>query len=141
MPAEARSSTSAARVVYAGIVASTLISTGGALATSLTLGTASTMVDLSDWLGLAAGLGAIGAGFRQRRVLTGAAAPGPLETWWSEHAGRVLLMWGLLELGGLFGAVLLFATGHLPAYAVLTALALVGIVLTPPGRIAQNRPS
>lgn len=130
-----RPASSAARVVYAGIVASTLIISLGALATSFTLGTATTAAGLFDAVALLAGSAAFVAGFQQRRRLTRAGAGRSAEEWWGENAGRVLLMWGLLELTAVTGAVVVFATGHLTAFVALAVLALAGLGTLSPGRV------
>lgn len=123
-------------MVYAGIMASTTIVTLGAFVVSKSLGSMSYSVAVPDSAVFVVGLGVLIAGLRQRRRLDGPLRGGTAEQWWVENAGRALLLWGLLELGALIGAGLLFATGHLPVYAVLAGLALAGLVLSSPGRLA-----
>ena len=135
MAAGPRTASSAARVVYAGIVASTLIISVGALATSFTLGTATTAASLFDAIALLGGAAAFLAGFRQRKRLTRAGGGRSAEEWWGENAGRVLLIWGLLELTAVAGAVVVFATGHLTAFVALAVLALAGLGTLSPGRV------
>ncbi len=130
-----RSPSSAARVVYAGIVASTLIISGGALATSVALGTATTAAGLFDWLALLSGSAAFITGFQQRKRLTRAGGGRSAEEWWGDNSGRVLLIWGLLELTAVVGAAVVFATGHLTAFAALAALALAGLGTMSPARV------
>lgn len=133
MPPTPRSPSSAARVVFAGIVASTLIITAGALTMSLALGTATTAAGLPDGAALVAGSVAFVAGIQQRNRL-GQAGNRSAEDWWGENSGRVLLVWGLFELTAVAGAAVVFATGHLTAFVALAVLGLAGLFTLPPGR-------
>ena len=135
MPPAPRSPSAAARVVYAGIVASTLIITGGALTTSLTLGTATTAAGLFDWVALISGSAAFVTGFQPRKRLTLPGGGRTAEEWWGDNGGRVLLVWGLLELTAVAGAVVVFATGHLTAFVALAVLGLAGLGTLSPGRV------
>ena len=135
MPTVPRSHFSAARIVYAGIVASTLIITGGALTMSLTLGTATTAAGLPDGAALIFGSATFVAGFRQRARLSQPVGGGSAEAWWGENTGRVLLIWGLMELTAVAGAVVAFATGHLTAFVALAVLGLAGLGTLSPGQV------
>ncbi len=123
-------------MVYAGIMASTIIVTLGAFVVSKSLGSMTYAVAAFDSVVFVVGLGVLIAGLRQRRRLDGQRRAGANEQWWVENAARTLVLWGLLELGALIGAGLLFATGHLPVYAVLAGVALAGLALSSPGRLA-----
>lgn len=125
-------------MVYAGIVASTTIITLGAFITSRTLGAMTGDIGRLDALVFLAGLGALGAGFRRRARLVNHDAGRVPELWWGENAGRVLVVWVLMELGGVIGAVLLFATGRAPVSAILAVLALAGLALSSPGRLSRG---
>jgi hypothetical protein len=135
VPSAPRSASSAARVVYVGIVASTLIICIGGLTLSLTLGTATSAAGLLDWLALGSGAVAFLTAFRQRSKLSRLGEGGSAAEWWSDNAGKVLLIWGLLELTAIAGAVVVFATGHLTAFAALAALSLAGLGTLSPGRL------
>ena len=135
VPSAPRSASSAARVVYLGIVASTLIISIGGLTLSLTLGTATSAAGLLDWLALGVGAVAFLTGFSRRNKLSRLREGGSAEEWWIENAGKVLLIWGLLELTAVAGAVVVFASGHLTAFAALAALSLAGLGTLSPGRM------
>jgi hypothetical protein len=130
-----RSPSSAARIVYAGIVASTSIITVGALTTSLVLGTATAAAGLPDGLALVAGAAAFLAGIRSRKRLRPSGSGDTGDQWWNENGGRVLLIWGLMELTAVTGAVVVFATGHLTAFAALAVLGLAGLASLSPRRV------
>ncbi len=121
--------------MYAGIFASTIIVTVGALVVRKSLGSMSYGVGRFDWMVFVAGLGALIFAYRQRQRF-GDGHSHQAEQWWGDHSGQALLVWGLLEVGALIGAVLLFSTGRFPVYAVLAGLALAGLVLTSPSRLA-----
>ena len=138
MPPAARSPSSAARVVYAGILASTLIVSSGALVVSLSLGSMTAALAPLDAVVFLVGMGALLAAFRQRQRLGGSTRGETVESWWGENGGKALLVWGLLELGALIGAMLIFATGRFPIYAVLATVALSGLVVSSPGRLVRG---
>ena len=135
MPPAPRSPSSAARVVYAGIIASTLIISVGALIVSLALGTATTAAGLPDWVALISGSAAFVIGFQQRKRLSRPHGADSAEEWWGENGGRALLIWGLLELTAVAGAAVVFATGHLTAFVGLAVLGLAGLGTLSPGRV------
>ena len=136
MPSAPRSHTSAARIVYAGIVASTLIIIVGALTLSLTLGNATAAAGLADGVALVFGAATFSWGFRLRARLRQPTARESVDDWWNANTGRVLLMWGLMELTAIAGAVVTFATGHLTAFVALAVLGLAGLGTLAPGRVA-----
>jgi len=136
-PAE-RASSSSARVVYAGIVASTLIVTIGALVVSMSLKSASGSLGAPDAVVFLLGLGVFVAGTKIRQRLGERRGGRSREEWWTANAGRVLLLWGLMELAAMAGAALLFATDHLPVFVVLALAALAGLATSSPGRFAAD---
>lgn len=138
MPPAQRAPSSAARVVYAGIFASTIIINLGALVVSLSLRASVTAVSAPDLVVLLAGLGALLAGIRLRHRLGGRRSGQTREEWWGENAGRALMLWGLLELCALPGAVLMFATGHVTIFAGLTAMAVASLAMCAPGRLTGD---
>lgn len=138
MPQAERTPSSSARVVYAGIVASTLIVTIGALVVSMSLKSASGSLGAPDAVAFLLGLGVILAGTKIRLRLGESKRGQSREEWWTAHAGRVLLLWGLMELTAMAGAVLLFATGHLLVFVVLALAALAGLATSSPGRFAAD---
>jgi len=138
VPQAGRAPSSSARVVYAGIVASPLIVTVGALVVSMSLNSASGKLGAPDAVAFLLGLAVFVVGMRIRQRLGERRGGQTREEWWAANAGRVLLLWGLLELGAMAGAVLLFATGHLPVFAVLALAALAGLMASSPGRLAAD---
>lgn len=130
-----RSPSSAARIVFIGIVASTSIITIGALTTSLVLGTATAAAGLPDGVALVAGAGAFVAGIQQRKRLRPSGSGESIDQWWNVNGGRLVLIWGLMELTAVSGAVVVFATGHLTAFAALTVLGLAGLASLSPRRV------
>ena len=138
MPQAQRAPSSSARVVYAGIVASTLIVSLGALVVSMSLDSASGRLGPPDAAAFLLGLGVFVAGMRIRQRLGERRGGQSREEWWTAHAGRVLLLWGLMELAAMAGAALLFATGHLPVFVVLALAALAGLATSSPGRLAAE---
>ena len=138
MPQAERAPSSSARVVYAGIVASTLIVSLGALVVSMSLKSFSTGIGLGDLAALLVGFGAFGAVVRRLQRLGGRRTGQSRDEWWGENAGRVLLVWGLWELGAMAGAALLFATGHYPIFTVLALAALAGLATSSPGRFPAD---
>ena len=50
------------------------------------------------------------------------------EQWWNRHLGRAVLLWSLLELAAVIGAVTLMATGHLAVFAALALFGLGGLL-------------
>ena len=138
MPQAGRAPSSSARVVYAGIVASTLIVTLGALVVSTSLKSASGSLGAPDAVAFLLGLGVFLAGTKIRQRLGERRGGQSREEWWTAHAGRVLLLWGLMETAAMAGAVLLFATGHLSVFVVLSLAALAGLATSSPGRFAAD---
>jgi hypothetical protein len=59
------------------------------------------------------------------------------EDWWNRQLGRAVLIWAFLEMPAVVGAVTLMATRHVPAWAGLGALAMGGLVLAGPARLAR----
>ncbi len=59
------------------------------------------------------------------------------DAWWQEHLGRAVLIWSVLELPAIVGAITLFATRHLPGFLALGAVALAG--LSDRGRPGSSR--
>ena len=94
--------------------------------------------DQPDAVAFLLGLAVFVVGMRIRQRLGERRGGQTREEWWAANAGRVLLLWGLLELGAMAGAVLLFATGHLPVFAVLALAALAGLMASSPGRLAAD---
>jgi hypothetical protein len=123
-------------VLYAGIVASTLIISAGALAMSITLGTATPVTGWPDWVALVVGSGSFVAGMQRRKGLSRRGAGQTADQWWGENAGGVLTIWGLLELAAIAGALVVFATGHLTVFVALAVLALAALLTLTPGRVA-----
>ena len=138
MPPAERAPSSSARVVYAGIVASTLIVTIGALVVSMSLKSASGSMGAPDAVVFLLGLGVFVAGTKIRQRLGERRGGRSREEWWAANAGRVLLLWGLMELAAMAGAALLFATGHLPVFVMLALAALAGLATSSPGRFAAD---
>ncbi len=138
MPQAKRAPSSSARVVYAGIVASTLIVSLGALVVSMSLKSLTTRIGLGDLAALLVGFGAFAAVVRRLQRLGGRRTGQSRESWWGENAGRMVLVWGLWELGALAGAALVFATGHYPIFTVLALAALAGLATSSPGRLAAE---
>jgi hypothetical protein len=136
VPPATRSPSSAARVLYAGVIASTLIISVGALATSITLGTATPVTGWPDWVALVVGSGSFVAGMQRRKGLNRPAGGQTADQWWGENAGRVLTIWGLLEFAAIAGALVVFATGHLTVFVALAVLALAALLTLTPGRVA-----
>ena len=125
-------------MVYIGIVASTLIITIGAFVVRMSLKSLSTGIGVGDLAALLVGFGAFGAVVRHMQRLGGRRPGESREDWWGENAGRMVLVWGLWELGAMAGAVLLFATGHYPFFTVLALAALAGLATSSPGRFPAN---
>lgn len=134
--AGSRAPFSAARVVYAGIFASTIIVSAGALVVKGTLGTLGWSMDLLDYVAIVAGSTAVVLANRLRQAIGGRRSGQSADDWWGENAGKALLVWAILELAALVGAIVLFATGHVTVFTVLVTLVLAGLVLTSPGRLS-----
>jgi hypothetical protein len=130
-----RSPASAARIVYIGLLASTIIISGGALAVSLSLGTVTSGTGSIDWIALVVGLGILGIVLQRRQRLEAQSAGGWADAWWQANSGAALVLWALLEFTSTIGSVVLFATGHIVVFVVLVFLALSGLLLLSPGRL------
>jgi hypothetical protein len=52
------------------------------------------------------------------------------------YLGRAILIWIFYELPAVIGAITLMATRHLPAFLALGTIALAGLVVTRPSRLA-----
>ncbi len=129
---------SAARIVYAGIVASTSIITLGALTTTFALGTATTAVGVPDAVALVAGAAAFIAGIGRGRAVGRPRSDQLTDQWWHEQAGAMLVAWGLMELTAIIGAITTFTTGRLTGFAALAAVGLTGLVAFYPRRGAAG---
>ncbi len=64
------------------------------------------------------------------------APSGTPEQWWEVNLGRVILLWVFYEVPAVIGAITLMATRHLIAFLVLGTVALAGLVMSRPGRLA-----
>lgn len=138
MARAARAPSSAARVVYAGIFASTIIVSAGALVVRGTLGPLGWSMHLLDYVAIVAGSTALALAGRRRQAIGGRRSGQTDDDWWDANAGKAMLVWAVLEGAALAGAIVLFATGHVTVFAVLVTLVLSGLVLTSPGRLAQG---
>lgn len=136
MPSGPRPPSSAARAIFAGIIASTTIVTSGAFVVSLSLHTTSRAVGPLDGVALFLGLVILWVVRMRWSGLPARRADESADGWWRENAGAALLLWALLELAAMLGAVTLFATGHLIVFAVLAMLVLTGFVVLTPGRLS-----
>lgn len=72
---------------------------------------------------------------RQRLAATGDRTS---DQWWNAQLGRCVLLWCLLEFPAVIGAITLVATRHLPASCALAVLALGGLLVMRPGKLAGN---
>ena len=74
--------------------------------------------------------------FLVRQRLPGRGSSQSLDDWWGQHLGRAMLIWALLEMPAVLGAITLLATRHMPAFAGLGLLALAGLTMARPARLA-----
>jgi len=128
-------SSSAARTIHAFFVASTSIIAVGAFVARRSLGPTTVAAGPLDFTAILVGLSTLMMVvlFRSRLPTRGAA---PAEEWWRINVGRAVLVWALLEFPVVIGAIALFATGHVPVFAILAGLAFAGLAAMSPGRLA-----
>lgn len=138
MPGQAPAPATAARTVYAFLIASTIIVASGALIARRSLRGLSTGFGPLDAAGLACGVSALVIVALLASRLPRRPAGQTVDDWWRAHTGRAVLLWSLLELPAMIGAVTLFATGHLVAYLLLAVLALGGLAVTGPARLVAE---
>ncbi len=113
-----------------------LIVAGGAFVVTRTLGPLAGGIAPLEVAFLVAGAGLLLLVTRFQNRSPVRAVGEPEEEWYRAALSRAILVWSLLELVALFGAVSLFLTRGLAAFLVLFAAALTGFVLLRPGRLA-----
>ncbi len=125
-----------ARTFHAFILASTCIVLAGAFVVTRSTGTVTTSLGTLDAVALFTGLSSftIASVVRQRLPGTGGAGP---DAWWQEHLGRAVLIWSVLEMPAIVGAMTLFATRHTPAFVALGLVAIASLVRLRPSRLAR----
>jgi len=126
------------RTFHAFIVASTTIIILGAFVVTRTTGPVVFGFGGLDAVALVMGVSGLMITSLVRQRLP--PSPEDSEKWWQVNLGRVILIWGFYEVPAVIGAITLMATRHAPAFLVLGAVGLGGLVLTRPGRLVlQNR--
>ncbi len=60
---------------------------------------------------------------------------GDRDAWWMSHAGRVLIVWAMIEGSAVLGAVFWFLTGDGVILAGVSAVALALLVMNRPARL------
>ena len=138
MPSRPASPSRFARTLYAFFIASTLIVSVGAFVT--VRGTAALRSELAaiDYVAALVGLGAVLLlDWLRRRTPERRADQSP-DDWWRLSMGQAVLLWGLLDLVAMLGAIELFLTGHVIGFGILAAVALGGLLTLSPGRLAQE---
>jgi len=125
-----------ARTIHAFLIASTLIVSIGALVASRSTGALRGEAATIDYVGAGIGLAAALLLGALRRRLPARSAEQNADDWWRLQIGRAVLLWGLLELLAVLGAAALLFTGHAIGFAVLALLALGGLLVLSPARLA-----
>lgn len=124
-----------ARIVYLSLVASVLVFTG----------VATVVRGIQPWeippslvyAPFVVGAVLFGAALACRGRLTQLGQGISEEEWWRANLPRAILVWGLLEGGALFGAVLCFSSrSYLPL--AVTGCGLLLLVLTAPSRLTGS---
>lgn len=130
-------SASTARTIHAFFLASTSIVAIGAFVARRSLGPLTAGAGPLDFTAILVGLSTLTMVilFRSRLPARGGV---PAEEWWRVNVGRAVLVWALLEFPVVIGAIALFATGHVPVFAILSGLAFAGLVAMSPGRLAAG---
>ena len=85
---------------------------------------------------LVVGISALAMAHLIRRRFT-SRGPASAEQWRTPEVGWAALLWSLLELPAVIGAITLMATRHLPVFAGLAILSVGGLVLYRPSRLAE----
>jgi len=136
VPSSLPALSAAARTVHAFLVASTLIVSSGAFIVTRSLRPLSGGAAPIDWMALLVGGSALWIVFLLRSRFPERTGSRSLEDWWRENLGRCVMIWALLELPAILGAVALFATGHFWIFSGLVFVALGGLLTAAPARLA-----
>lgn len=136
MPPSPPALSAAARTLHAFLVASTLIVSSGAFIVTRSMRPLSGGAAPIDWMALLVSGSALWIVLLLRSRIPGPTGSLSLEDWWREHLGRCVMIWALLELPAVLGAVALFATGHYWIFGLLVFLALGGLLTASPARLA-----
>jgi len=99
-------------------------------------GTVAMAMGTLDSAALMTGLSSFAIASLVRQRLPGGSAE--VETWWQEHLGRAVLIWSVLEMPAIVGAISLFATRHVPAFLALGAVSVASLVRTRPARLRRQ---
>jgi len=122
-----------ARIVYLALLASVLLFT--AVATLAQVPQAAGLPAGSVYSPFVVGAAVFAGALICRRHISRPARGVTEEEWWRANLSRAILIWGLLEVGALFGAVLFFGSRNYLPLAV-TGCGLFLLVLTAPSRLA-----
>lgn len=136
-PRPAPSARSTARTLHSFLIASTLIVSAGAAVAARSTGQLRTGLSPIDWPGVLLALAALPLYLALRRRLPARRAAEAPDAWWQAYLGRAVLLWALLELAAMVGAVTLLATGSSVGFAALAVLAFGGLLTCSPARLAQ----
>jgi hypothetical protein len=138
MAAAPRSFASSARTIHAFLIASTLIVSTGAFVTIRSTGRFVTGMTPLELVALLVGASVLLLIYLLRSRLPTRGAGQSTDAWWRLNLGKAVLLWALFEFSALLGAVTLFATRALLGFGILTFVALGGLVLLSPARLAAE---